>query len=41
MSRFRIARDDGICDGIAGQAFDSYDAAYAVLGRYYGDLCCS
>jgi hypothetical protein len=41
MSRYRIVRDDGISDGIAGQAFDSYDAAYAVLERYYGDLCCS
>jgi hypothetical protein len=21
--------------------FDSYDAAYAVLERYYADICCS
>ena len=21
--------------------FDSYDAAYAVLQRYYADVCCS
>lgn len=41
MSRYRIVRDDGISDGIAGQAFDSYDAAHVVLERYYGDLCCS
>ena len=41
MSRYRIVRDDGISDGIAGQVFKSYDAAYAVLERYYGDLCCS
>jgi hypothetical protein len=38
---FLIQRDDGLCDGIAGQQFDSYDEAYAVLERYYGDLCCS
>jgi hypothetical protein len=41
MSRFRLVGDDAICDGIAGQAFESYDAAYAVLERYYGDLYCS
>lgn len=41
MSQYRIVRDDGISDGIAGQVFESYDAAYAVLERYYGDLCCS
>ena len=41
MSRFRIVRDDGCNDAIAGQVFDSYDAAYVVLERYYGDLCCS
>lgn len=41
MIRFRIIRDDGISDAIAGQSFDSYNAAYAVLERYYGDLCCS
>ena len=41
MTRFRILRDDGLSDTIAGQLFDSYDAAYAVLERYYGDLCCS
>ena len=26
---------------IAGKVFDSYDAAYAVLERYYADVCCS
>mgnify|MGYP006879037670 CR=1 FL=1 len=41
MSRYLIRRDDGISDGIAGQVFDSYDAAYAVLERYYADMCCS
>ena len=41
MSRFRIVRDDGCSDAIAGQVFDSYDAAHAVLERYYADLCCS
>jgi hypothetical protein len=41
MTRYRIVRDDGLPDAIAGQMYDSYDAAYAVLERYYGDLCCS
>ncbi len=41
MTRYRIQRDDGVSDGIAGQLFESYDAAYAVLERYYADLCCS
>jgi hypothetical protein len=41
MSSYRICRDDGISDGIAGQVFDSYDAAYAVVERYYADVCCS
>jgi hypothetical protein len=36
-----IVRDDGCCDGIAGQQFRRYDEAYDVLERYYGDLCCS
>ena len=38
---YRIERDDGGTDAIAGQRFASYDEAYAVLERYYGDLCCS
>jgi len=41
MSSYRICRDDGISDGIAGQVFDSYDAADAVLERYHADVCCS
>lgn len=41
MTSYRILRDDGISDGIAGQMFVSYDAAHAVLERYYADLCCS
>jgi hypothetical protein len=31
MSRYRIVRDDGCRDAIAGQEFDSYEAAHAVL----------
>jgi len=38
---YQIVRDDGRSDYIAGQVFDSYDDAHAVLERYYGDLCCS
>ena len=41
MTRYRIVRDDGQLDTIAGEAFSTYDAAYAVLERYYADLCCS
>jgi hypothetical protein len=41
MSPYRILRDDGGCDGIAGQQFASYDEAHALLERYYADLCCS
>lgn len=41
MPRYRISRDDGQGDQIAGQTFASYDEAYAVLERYYRDLCCS
>ena len=41
MSSYRICRDDGISDGIASQVFDSYDAAYALVERYYADVCCS
>ncbi len=39
--QFRIERDDGLSDEIAGQCFASYDDAHAVLERYYADLCCS
>lgn len=41
MTRYQILRDDGLPDAIAGRQFESYDAAYAVLERYYADLCCS
>ena len=51
MSGYRILRDAapaeagaapaGSRDPIAGQCFASYDEAYAVLERYYADLCCS
>ena len=41
MTRYVILRDDGLSDAIAGQMFASYDEAYTVLERYYGDLCCS
>ncbi len=41
MSRYQILRDDGRTDAIAGRCFESYDAAHAVLERYYADLCCS
>lgn len=41
MTRYRIVRDDGLADDIAGRSFDSYAAAYAVLERYSRDLCCS
>jgi hypothetical protein len=40
-TRYRIHRDDGQHDAIAGHIYDSYDEAHAVLERYYGDLCCS
>lgn len=38
---YQIQRDDGVKDGIAGQVFASYDEAYAVVERYYADICCS
>jgi hypothetical protein len=41
MNRYRIVRDDGQLDSIAGQSFATYNEAYAVLERYYGDMCCS
>ena len=37
----RIVRSDGENDQLTHQRFDSYDAAYDVLERYYADLCCS
>lgn len=41
MNRYRILREDGLRDGIAGRVFASYDEAHAVLERYAADLCCS
>jgi len=41
FSGFRISRDDGGTDQIAGLCFATYEEAYAVLERYYADLCCS
>jgi hypothetical protein len=41
MSPYRILRDDGRCDAIAGRSYASYDEAHVVLERYYADLCCS
>jgi len=41
VSPYRIVRDDGLSDAIAGQVFASYDEAHAVLEGYYADLCCS
>ena len=40
-SHHRITRTDGQSDALTKQLFDSYDAAYDELERYYGDLCCS
>jgi hypothetical protein len=40
-TRYRIHRDDGLHDAIAGHIYASYDEAHAVLERYYADLCCS
>ena len=38
---FVLVRDDGVDDAFTRQRFASYDAAYDVLERYYGYLCCS
>ena len=40
-SRHRIVRTDQAQDHLTRQRFDSYDAAYDELERYYGDFCCS
>ena len=37
----RIVRSDQSEDGLTRQRFDSYDAAYDELERYYSDFCCS
>lgn len=39
--RYRIERDDGESDDIAGRTFPNYNEAHDVLERYYADLCCS
>ena len=36
---FVIQRDDGPSDSLPSQVFDSYDAAYIELERYYADFC--
>jgi len=41
VTSFRILRDDGLSDEIAGQTYASHDEAYAVIERYCADLCCS
>jgi len=41
MNCYRILREDGVNDAIAGQVYASYDEAYIVLERYYADFCCS
>ncbi len=41
ITPYRIVRDDGRLDNMAGQAFSTYASACDVLERYYGDLCCS
>ena len=40
-SRHRIVRSDQSEDGLTQKRFDSYNAAYDELERYYGDFCCS
>ena len=37
----RIVRSDRTEDHLTRQRFNSYDAAYDELERYYGDFCCS
>ena len=37
----RIVRNDQSEDVLTRQRFDSYNAAYDELERYYGDFCCS
>ena len=38
---YALVREDGGDDAFTRQRFASYDEAYDVLERYYGDLCCS
>ena len=37
----RIVRSDGKSDRLTTPLYESYDAAYDALERYYGDFCCS
>ncbi len=41
VSRHRIVRSDQSEDELTQQDFDSYNAAYDELERYYSDFCCS
>ena len=38
---FLLKRADGLDDHLTRRRFSSYDEAYDVLERYYGDFCCS
>lgn len=38
---FCLIRADGVQDHLTHRRFNSYDEAYDVLERYYGDFCCS
>ena len=36
-----LVRSDGLSDTVTALTFESYDAAYDELERYYRDFCCS
>ena len=36
-----LVRSDGRSDKVTALTFESYDAAYDELERYYRDFCCS
>jgi hypothetical protein len=38
---FVLVRSDGRSDKVTALTFESYDAAYDELERYYRDFCCS
>ena len=38
---YKIIRIDGKDDELTAQSFDKYSDAYDLLGKLYGDLCCS
>lgn len=38
---FVLVRSDGLSDKVTSLTFESYDAAYDELERYYRDFCCS